>query len=410
MVHKERFFDLPEYPFSRLRNLLNNISPEEEPVDFSIGEPKHSIPNFVSKAIKKNTNHLNKYPPNFGSELLLNSISKWLAKRYNIAAPDPNSTIMALNGSREGIFNATLALCNKKNNSEKPIVLIPNPFYQCYLAAVLAADAEPFFVPATVENHFLPDFKKVSQKILNKTSIVFICSPSNPQGAIADLNYWKSLFDLAELYGFKIFSDECYSEIYREKKPIGILQATDTLGYDLEKVLSFNSLSKRSNLPGIRSGFVCGGLNNIDSIKKLRTYGGSPLPMPIQEISILAWDDETHVKTNLHLYREKYEIADKIFKNFSGYNPPEAGFFLWLEVGDGEKLTHLLWKKHGVKCLPGSFLSYEKRNQLNSYNLGSSFIRVALVNSLEKTTKGLSKIAKTLKLEIEEEIYNNVNC
>jgi len=410
MVYKERFFDLPDYPFSRLRSLIDKVSPKEEPIDFSIGEPKHSVPPFVSEAIIKNTNLLNKYPPNFGSEKLLESISAWLAKRYEIIPPDPNTNLMVLNGSREGIFNATLALCNKKIASKKPIVLIPNPFYQCYLAAALAADAKPIFVPASQENHFLPNFSKVSPKNLNKTSILFICSPSNPQGAVADLPYWKSLFDLAELYGFKIFSDECYSEIYKEKKPIGILQASKIFSFDPEKVLSFNSLSKRSNLPGLRSGFVCGGKKTMSSIKKLRSYGGAPLPMPIQEVSKLAWDDEKHVKINLSLYRKKYKVADKIFQNFEGYKSPEAGFFLWLKVGDGEKITLSLWKNHGIKCLPGSYLTYKKKYYSKLNDPGSDFIRVALVNSIDKTAKGLLKIAKTLKIEIEEEIDTYVSC
>ena len=409
MVNKERFSNLPDYPFSRLRNLLGKVGDKEGSIDFSIGAPRHPVPSFVAKGISKNPKNLNNYPPNFGSEELLLTISKWLSKRYEMKPPSPESALIALNGSREGIFNATLCLCDKKGSKGKPVILIPNPFYQCYLAATLAADAEPIFVPATPDNNFLPDFSKLSPEILNRTTILFVCSPSNPQGAVADLAYWEALFALAELYGFKIFSDECYSEIYRDKKPIGILQASSILRNDPEKVLSFNSLSKRSNLPGIRSGFVCGGETSIGRLKKLRSYGGAPLPMPIQEVSKLAWDDEKHVEINRHLYQKKYEIADQIFGNLKEYYPPEAGFFLWLKVSNGEKLTLSLWKSFGVKCLPGSYLTHYEKNCPNIDSLGHSYIRVALVHSIEKTTLGLIKIAKALKLNPNEEIGSYVS-
>ena len=409
MVDKARFSDLPDYPFSRLRNLLGKIDNPKGSIDFSIGAPKHSVPSFVSEGLSKHLKDLNNYPPNFGSEGLLFTISGWLSKRYEIDPPSPETALVALNGSREGIFNATLCLCEKRSSKVKPVILIPNPFYQCYLAATLAADAEPFFVPATPNNNFLPDYTKVSHEILNKTSILFICSPSNPQGAVASLDYWKTLFTLAERYGFKIFSDECYSEIYRKEKPIGILQASNILGNDPEKILSFNSLSKRSNLPGIRSGYVCGGKNSIARIKKLRAYGGAPLPMPIQEVSKLAWEDENHVEINRQLYQKKYEISDKIFENLNHYSPPEAGFFLWLKVDNGEKLAFSLWEDYGVKCLPGSYLTYQEKNQLGLDNPSHSYIRVALVHSIEKTTLGLIKIAKALKLNPNEEIRSYVS-
>ena len=409
MVNNERFSNLPDYPFSRLRILLDKIDPLGEPLDFSIGEPKHLVPPFVAEAIAKCPSQLNKYPPNFGSRKLLEAISLWLSNRYDINPPNPDKSLVALNGSREGIFNATLALCDNQKTVEKPVILIPNPFYQCYLAAALAADAEPFFVPAMPNNCFLPDFRKVPKTILNRTSILIICSPSNPQGAVADLKYWKSLFNLAELYGFKIFSDECYSEIYREMKPIGILQASNILNHDPEKSLSFNSLSKRSNLPGLRSGFVCGGQNNIGAIKKLRSYGGAPLPMPVQEVSQLAWNEEEHVKINRNLYRKKYELADKIFKNMESFKPLQAGFFLWLKVGNGEKFTYSLWKKYGIRCLPGSYLTHQTKNCLHSDNPGSDFIRVALVHPIEKTALGLAKIAKTLNLITTKEIESHVS-
>ncbi len=404
MIQQERFCSLPDYPFSRLRNLLDKVKPLGETLDFSIGEPKHSVPSFVAGEIVKHTNQLNNYPANFGSKKLLEAISLWLASRYSINPPSPDTDLMALNGSREGIFNATLALCNKNIDAVKPVILIPNPFYQCYLAAALAADAEPVFVPAMPSNSFLPDFSKISKKTLNRTSILMMCSPSNPQGAVADLNYWKSLLNLAELYGFKIFSDEVYSEIYRGIKPIGILQASAKLFHDPEKSLSFNSLSKRSNLPGLRSGFVCGGQRSIKSIKKLRSYGGAPLPIPVQEVSILAWSDEKHVEKNRKLYRKKYELADSVFKHFEGYNSPNAGFFLWLRVGNGEKLTYSLWKNHGVRCLPGAYLTNQKKNTKNFNDPGFDFIRIALVNSVEKTMVGLKKVAESLQAHPEKEI------
>ena len=405
-----KFDSLPDYPFDRLRKLLKEDSSRKIITDFSIGEPKHRIPDFVSDILGKNSSSLRKYPPNFGSEALLNSISQWLSSRFEISPPNPETDLMALNGTREGLYNATIALCKSRSKDKNPKILIPNPFYQCYLAAAIASGADPFFVKTDPETNFLPNFSSLPKSILNQTSIVFICSPSNPQGVTADLNYWKSLFDLSNQYGFKIFSDECYSEIYRSRKPIGILQAAHILNFNTERAVCFNSLSKRSNLPGLRSGFVCSHKKNIQLIKKLRSYGGAPLPTPMQEISQLAWEDEIHVQKSRQLYNQKYKIADKIFSNFDGYSSPSSGFFLWLKVGNGESFTQEIWRKHGLKCLPGSYLTFQEKGQTHEENLGFDYIRIALVHTPTETLDGLLKIAYSLKLNVEKKKEYYVNC
>lgn len=392
MVKKERFERLPEYTFARLRNLLSDIPVGTNPTYMSIGEPKHPFPEFVREAILKNLDGLSKYPPNDGIETLRISICNWLSKRYNIPKLNPDKNIMVLNGTREGLFNATLALTPEQKNRKTPVVLIPNPFYQCYMAASLAAGAEPIFIPAVKENNFLPDFLNVSPEILNRTCLVFVCSPSNPQGAVASNFYWSSLIKLAEKYDFKILADECYSEIYRKNKPPGILEIANEEDFDKERVLVFNSLSKRSNLPGIRCGFVAGGQFSIRKIIQLKSYGGAPVPTPLQEVAAMVWADELHVKESLKLYQEKYQLADNMLNNFEGYTAPEAGFFIWLKVKDGEKLTLNLWKNHSIQVLPGAYLANQNHSDYSQINPGKQYIRIALVSRKEEISKSLEKV------------------
>jgi N-succinyldiaminopimelate aminotransferase len=384
MTFPERFSNLPEYAFPRLRSLLDVHAPGGEVLHMTIGEPKHAFPSWVTEIITENAEGFGRYPPNEGSPELRAAISGWIARRFGVAT-DPDTQIMALNGTREGLFNAALALCPEEVRSQRPAILMPNPFYQVYAVAALAVGAEPVYVPAGPETGFLPDFGALNADLLNRVAIAYLCSPSNPQGAVASEGYWRELIALAEKHDFQIFADECYSEIYRDAAPVGALQVAEAMGADPERVVIFHSLSKRSNLPGLRSGFVAGGPESIARIKQLRAYAGAPLPLPLQRAAEKVWADEAHVEQNRALYRAKFEIADGIFDGLPGYLPPQAGFFLWLPVEDGEAAALKLWQETGVRVLPGAYLARE----VDGYNPGKGFIRVAMVAPKEEMQRGL---------------------
>ena len=299
---------------------------------------------------------------------------------------------MALNGTREGLYNAVMAVCPETKNGQKPAILMPNPFYQVYMIAAISGNAEPIMVPATRETGHLPDYASLPEHVLNRTTAAYICSPANPQGAVASRAYWTDLLALAEKYDFKIFADECYSEIYRNTAPIGAMQVAQETGADLDRVVIFHSLSKRSNLPGLRSGFVASGPNTMREIKQLRNYAGAPLPLPLQAAAAAVWADEAHVVENRALYVEKYEVADRILGNVPGYQSPEAGFFLWLPVDDDETAALTLWRETGVRVLPGGYLA----QNVNGSNPGKTYIRVAMVAPKEETTRGIEAIRASL--------------
>jgi len=346
MQFPQRFSDLPEYAFPRLRALLDSHAPGGDVVHMTIGEPRHAPPAFVSGIIADYANEFTKYPNNNGTDKVLSAIATWIAQRYGVELAS-DKQIMLLNGTREGLFNACLALCPEQKNGQQ--------------------------LPGST---------------LDQTAIAYICSPSNPQGAVADFAYWKTLLDLAEKHDFRVFADECYSEIYRDTPPVGALEAAQQLGTDPERVLSFNSLSKRSNLPGLRAGFVAGGANAIAEIKKLRAYAGAPIPGPIQHAAAATWADEQHVNESRSQYRDKYKVADEVFHGFDGYHAPEAGFFLWLNTGDGEASALKIWQQTGVRTLPGKYLS---RN-VEGHDPGAAYLRVAMVAPLNEMRRGLTAI------------------
>jgi N-succinyldiaminopimelate aminotransferase len=391
LTFPERFSGLPDYIFPRLRTLLDAYAPGGPVVHMTIGEPRHAMPDFVGDVIAENLAGFANYPPNNGTPDLLSAISAWLNRRYGVDI-DPETQIMALNGTREGLFNAAVALCPEDIRGQKPVVLIPNPFYQVYAIAALAVGAEPVFVPATAETGFLPDFSAVPRDILNRTAIAYLCSPSNPQGAVAGRDDWAGLIAQAEKSGFRIFADECYSEIYRDTPPPGALEVAIEGGADPERVLTFQSLSKRSNLPGLRSGFVAGGPENIDNIRRLRAYAGAPMPLPLQRVAERAWADEAHVEASRALYQEKYVIADEVFADVPGYLRPEAGFFLWLPVEDGETAALKLWRETGIRAIPGSYFARDVDGQ----NPGKGYIRVALVAPKDETKQALITLRRCL--------------
>ena len=391
MMYTERFSNLPAHVWPRLRALLDGHEGGGTPIHMTIGEPKHAFPAWVTDEITKHAAGFNKYPPNDGSPELRAAIAAWIARRYGVEM-DPDSEVMALNGTREGLYNAVIALCPPTKNGEKSAILMPNPFYQVYMIGAISGEADPIMVPATAETGHLPDFASLPEEVLRRTTAAYLCSPANPQGVVASRDYWADLIALAEKYDFLIFADECYSEIYRDTPPTGALEVVKELGTDRNRVVIFHSLSKRSNLPGLRSGFAASGAETMRQIKQLRNYAGAPLPLPLQQAAAAVWADEAHVEENRALYQEKYAIADRIFGNVPGYVSPEAGFFLWLPVEDDEAAALKLWRETGVRVLPGSYLA----QNVAGGNPGQNYIRVALVAPKDETTRGLEAIRDCL--------------
>lgn len=392
MVIPERFSNLPDYAFPRLRTLLTGIEPGSKPVVMTIGEPRHPMPDFVAPIMAESVALFSKYPSNDGTPALLDSISGWIERRYGLdVAPD---RIMALNGTREGLFNAALALAPEQKNGACPAVLIPNPFYQVYAVAAAAVGARPVFVPATAQNCYLPDYTALSPDILSQVVVAYLCSPANPQGSVASEAYLEQLITLADRYDFLIFADECYSEIWRDSPPPGALAVATRIGL-ADRVVMFNSLSKRSNLPGLRSGFVAGSRKAIIQMRRLRSYSGAPLSLPAQAVSSAAWQDEAHVEVSRLLYQRKYQVADQVLNNIPGYCSPQGGFFLWLPVTDGEEAAKRLWREAGIQVLPGAYLS---RN-VNGENPGKGYIRVALVATENETKQVLKRLRDVLYQE-----------
>ena len=390
-MYPERFSHLPEYAFPRLRALLDGHKFAGPQYNMTIGEPQHHYPHWVKDVLLDHLDGFNRYPANDGIEKLQISIVDWFYKRFGVTL-SPEKNILPLNGTREGLYNVSMALCPEKLSDRQPFVLIPNPFYQVYMISALSVNSEPLFISTDEQSGHLPDYFGLKADTLNKTSAAYICSPSNPQGAVATADYLTALIELAEKYDFIIFADECYSEIYRYAPPPGLMQVSEKLGADPNRVVTFHSLSKRSNLPGLRSGFAASGEKNITQMKRLKAYSGAPIPEPLQHVSASVWSDEDHVVKNRKIYEKKYNVADQIFDDFDGYLSPEAGFFLWINVDDGEKVALELWQNCGVRVLPGRYLAKE----FNGQSPGDQFIRVAMVSELEETKSGLLKIRKFL--------------
>ncbi len=385
-----RFSDLPDYAFPRLRKLLDAHAPGGDPIAMSIGEPTHPMPPFVGEVIAANLSGFQTYPPNEGTPELLDAISAWIARRYG-AEVGPER-LMVLNGTREGLYNVAMALCPEEKRGQRPVVLVPNPFYQVYMVAALSVGAEPVFVPATEETGHLPDYASLPPEVLDRVALAYICSPANPQGAVADRGYWTTLLALAERHDFVVVADECYSEVYRDAPPDGVLAAAKVVDADPERVLAFHSLSKRSNLAGLRSGFVAGGPEAIARVRRLRAYAGAPLPLPLQRVAERAWADEAHVEASRALYQRKYWIADEVLGHVPGYRPPQAGFFLWLPVPDGEAAALRLWREAGVRTLPGAYLAKDA----GQGNPGQGYLRVALVAGEGEVRRGLGLVRDVL--------------
>jgi len=395
---------LQPYPFERMAKLHADVTPPERlgAIRLSIGEPKHPTPGFIGEALIEHLHGLSLYPATRGSLQLRETIANWLGTRFALPADslDPDRQILPVNGTREALFAIAQCLIDPAN---QPLILMPNPFYQIYEGAALLAGAEPGFINCTSASDYLPDFDAVSDTDWDRCQLLYVCSPGNPTGRVLDSEALQALIERAERHDFVIVSDECYSEIYLDEAapPPGLLQAAAAMGNeDYKRCLVFHSLSKRSNAPGLRSGFVAGDAELIEPFFLYRTYHGSAMPPPTQDASIRAWQDEAHVVENRRLYRDKFAAVTDILSPVLDLETPPASFYLWPRTPiDDQVFARQLLAKQNVIVLPGSYLSRDTENG----NPGKDHIRMALVAPLDECIDAAQRIRTfTEQLDVQE--------
>jgi N-succinyldiaminopimelate aminotransferase len=394
----------PPSAFERLARLLEDVNPTSfplgnAPVALTVGEPQDEPPAFIARIVNDNARAFGRYPPIAGTPEFRNSAAAWACRRFNLppAAIKGDNQILPLNGSREGLFLALPSIMPEAKHGGRPVVLVPNPFYVTYPSASFASGAEAFYVDARAESGFLPDFTTVPETILQRTVAVFFCSPSNPEGACATRATWLQLFALADRYDFTVLADECYCEIWHASPPVGALDARYHSTGGLERLLSFHSLSKRSSVPGLRSGFVTGSPSLMAALTRFRNTCAPQVPIPVLRASAAAWDDESHVEENRDRYRQRFAIARRILGNQLGFRLPDGGFYIWLDVGDGPAFTKALWRETGVRVLPGAFMGVERIPGDPTSNPGLRYVRLALVHDPATMTAALERIADFLQ-------------
>ena len=401
---------LHPYPFAKMATLLVDSTPAHgySEIKLGIGEPKHKPPAFVLDVLHENLDKISHYPTTNGLFELRQTIAHWLEKRFFLHHVDANTQVLPVMGTREAIFSVVQAVVDhKKINTESnslsgsdqpPTVVMPNPFYQIYEGAALLAQAAPYFVPCTPDDDFKGNYRAVPKDVWMRTQLLFVCSPNNPTGSVMTMDDWEHLIRLSDQYGFIIASDECYSELYFDKAPIGLLQACAALGRnDFHNCLVFHSLSKRSNLPGLRSGFVAGDAKILQAYLQYRTYQGCAMPIPHQLASIAAWQDEKHVAHNRQLYQEKFALWMSELGELLELRMPDAGFYFWIKVpeqfdGDDEVFVKALYEQANIHALAGRYLSRE----VNGHNPGQGYVRIALVASVEESREAISRIRQLL--------------
>ena len=382
---------LQPYPFQRLRDLFHGITPNPQlrPINLSIGEPKHATPPLIQQALADNLAGLANYPTTAGTPELRQAISAWLGRRYGIPAPDAEKAVLPVNGSREALFAFAQAVIDATRPA--PVVICPNPFYQIYEGAALLAGAEPYFINTLPKDDYAMDFGSVPESVWQRTQLIYVCTPGNPSGKVMDIAQWRTLFELSDRYGFVIAADECYSEIYFDEAepPLGALQAAHQLGRGLERLVMFSSLSKRSNVPGMRSGFVAGDASILEKFALYRTYHGCAMNPAVQAASIAAWNDEAHVVENRRLYAEKFAHVTPLLQGKLQVALPDAAFYLWArtDIPDTEFAVRL-YRDFNVTVLPGSFLARDA----HGINPGRNFVRMALVASLGDCVEAANRI------------------
>ncbi|PYE38068.1 succinyldiaminopimelate transaminase [Psychrobacter fozii] len=401
---------LHPYPFAKMATLLADSTPAHNysEIKLGIGEPKHEPPAFVLDVLRENLDKISRYPTTNGLFELRQTIAHWLEKRFFLNHVDANTQVLPVMGTREAIFSLVQAVVDHKvidtdNHSlsvsgQPPTVVMPNPFYQIYEGAAILAQATPYFIPCTLDNDFKGDYRVVPKEVWARTQLLFVCSPNNPTGSVMTMDDWEYLIRLSDQYGFIIASDECYSELYFDTAPIGLLQACATLGrHKFKNCIVFHSLSKRSNLPGLRSGFVAGDANILQAYLQYRTYQGCAMPIPHQLASIAAWQDEKHVAHNRALYQEKFALWMSELGDLLELRMPEAGFYFWIKApkqfnGDDELFVKALYEQANIHVLAGRYLSRE----VNGKNPGQGYVRIALVASVEESREAISRIRKLL--------------
>jgi aspartate/methionine/tyrosine aminotransferase len=392
-----RLETLSDYPFRRLATLLAPVAPRSGriPVDLALGQPMHPIPPLMIETLRANEHLWGRYPPVNGTPAFREATAAWLTRRYHLPAGilDPDRHLLPVAGTKEALFMIAQAVIPERKAGRRPAVLLPNPFYNVYLGGALMAGAEPVLLSVTAETSYLPRLDQLGGELLERTAAFYLCSPANPQGAAADLDYLKRLIELARVHRFLLIVDECYAEIYTETPPPGALEAAITLDGRLDSVLVCHSLSKRSSAAGLRSGFVAGDPEVLAGFVRLRSYAAAVQPLPVLAAATALWQDEEHVIANRELYREKFDLTDDRLGRRFGYYRPDGGFFLWLEVGDGEAAARRLWAEAAIKVLPGGYIG---RPDPGGDNPGDSAIRVALVHDLATVDGALTDLVATL--------------
>jgi N-succinyldiaminopimelate aminotransferase len=385
---------LQPYPFEKLRHLFSGITPNPayQPISLGIGEPKHPTPAFIRKALADNLDGLASYPSTAGSDTLRATIAGWLERRYGLPKLDPATQVLPVNGSREALFALAQTVINPSHDA---LVVCPNPFYQIYEGAAYLAGAQPYFVNSDPARNFVPDYKSIPADIWPRVQLLYVCSPGNPSGAVLELNDWQELFDLSDRYGFVIAADECYSEIYfKAEAPLGSLEAARKLGRTgYSRLIAFSSLSKRSNVPGMRSGFVAGDAEVLKKFLLYRTYHGSAMSPSIQSASIAAWNDEQHVAENRAKYVAKFREITPMLQQVLDVALPDAGFYLWAKVDkhvaiSDTEYARRLYAEYNVTVLPGSYLARDA----HGINPGENRIRMALVAEVGECLEAARRI------------------
>jgi len=383
-------------PFTRVARLLAGVEPgHAKTIDMSVGDPREAMPGFVADKLVEAKQLLSLYPKIRGSDDLRGSIAQWIGRRYGIAGRiDPAREVHPINGSREGLFFAALPAVGRKHVEGRPVMLITNPFYQAYLGAAYGTGCEPFFVTATAETGYLPDLDGLAREgdILRRAAAFYLCSPANPQGAVASPDYIRKALALAREHDFMLFLDECYSEVYGSEPPTGGLEVAAATPERFKNLVVFNSLSKRSNLPGLRSGFAAGDGDFLETLAEIRNLTAPQMPGLIQHASAAVWSEEQHVGVIRQAYRAKFDVCDRLLTGRYGYRRPAGGFFLWLDMshlGGAEQATLTIWKRCGVRVLPGVYLAQEDQH---GNNPGRQFVRVALVHDAATVRQALERI------------------
>jgi N-succinyldiaminopimelate aminotransferase len=383
---------LQPYPFQKLNKLFEGVTPTPgySPISLHIGEPKHATPDFIRQAVTDNLAGMAVYPATLGDRSLRASIAAWLTQRYRIPGIDPDTQVIPVNGSREALFSFAQAVIDPSR--AEAIVVCPNPFYQIYEGAAFLAGATPHFLNTLPENDFALDYGQLPEDTWSRCQLVYVCSPGNPTGRVMSINEWRRLFELSDRYGFVIASDECYAEIYfdEDAPPLGALEAADRLGRSgFPRLVVFSSLSKRSNVPGMRSGFAAGDASILKKFLLYRTYHGSAMNPAVQAASKSAWDDEDHVIENRRLYREKFRAVTESLQEILQVSVPDAAFYLWVRTPVNDvRFTRELYRNYNVTVLPGSYLA----RHAGGINPGENFIRIALVAPLAECVEAAERI------------------